>query len=234
MPNLDSGGAGVRQRISPTGLAIVKAFEGCLAPVPGRPGYFKPYVDPVGVLTIGYGHTNHHEPKFTTNTVWSQQQCDEALAGDMATFEAHVARLAKVALTQYEFDALVSWSYNTGGPATATLWRKLNAGDKASVPRELAKWNRGGGKVLNGLVRRRKSEGELFAGNVAAALKTAGAKAPVATPRQQAASPPLVVNKPPPDDTQSPLSSTGDTQPTPQPSFWAAFFMAIANAFKRK
>lgn len=48
------------------------------------------------------------------------------------------------------------------------------------------------------------------------------------------AAPPLVVNKPPPDDTQSPLSSTGDTQPTPQPSFWAAFFMAIANAFKRK
>lgn len=210
-------------RISPTGLAIVKAFEGCLAPVPGRPGYFKPYVDPVGVLTIGYGHTNHHEPKFTSSTIWSQQQCDEALAGDMATFETHVARQAKVALTQYEFDALVSWSYNTGGPSTATLWRKLNAGDKASVPRELAKWNRGGGKVLNGLTRRRKSEGELFAGNVAAALNTAGVKAPVASSPPPAKDSPAAKPKPP-----------GPIPTPPPPSFWAAFFMALAKAFKRK
>lgn len=214
-------------RMSPTGLAIVKAFEGCLAPVPGRPGYFKPYVDPVGVLTIGYGHTNHHEPKFTTNTVWSQRQCDEALAGDMATFEAHVARQAKVALTQYEFDALVSWSYNTGGPATATLWRKLNAGDKASVPRELAKWNRGGGRVLNGLTRRRKSEGELFAGNVAAALKTAGASAPTTNPYGTRVSEESA-------GVSAPPIKADPKQPTPQPSVWAAFFMALANAFKRK
>lgn len=212
-------------RMSPTGLAIVKAFEGCLAPVKGRPGYFKPYVDPVGVLTIGYGHTNHHEPKFNSSTVWSQQQCDEALAGDMATFEAHVTRLAKVPLTQYEFDALVSWSYNTGGPSTATLWKKLNAGDKASVPRELARWNKGGGKVLNGLTRRRKSEGELFAGNVAAALKTAGTKAPVAPSRPQIAAPPV---KPPPEPVPTPR------QPAPRPSFWTAFFMAIAKLFTRK
>jgi lysozyme len=200
-------------RISPTGLAIVKAFESCLAPVPGRPGFFKPYIDPVGELTIGWGHTNHHEPKFTSSSVWSQQQCDDALAGVMATFEDHVSRLAKVALTQYEFDALVSWSYNTGGPETATLWRKLNAGDKASVPSELAKWNRGGGRVLNGLTRRRKSEGELFAGNVAAALNTAGAKAPV---------------KPPP-----PISAP--PQPTPkEPPTWGGFFMSIASRLKRK
>lgn len=218
MPNLDSGGAGVRQRISPTGLAIVKAFESCLSPVPGRPGFFKPYVDPVGVLTIGWGHTNHHEPKFTSASVWSQKQCDDALAGVMATFEAHVSKLAKVSLTQYEFDALVSWSYNTGGPSTATLWRKLNAGDKASVPSELAKWNRGGGKVLNGLTRRRKSEGELFAGKIADALKTAGAKAPAAISRPQVVAPTV---KPPPD----PVRTTA--QPTPQPSTWAAFLLKL-------
>ena len=197
-------------RISPTGLAIVKAFESCLAPIPGRPGFFKPYVDPVGVLTIGWGHTNHHEPKFTSSSIWSQQQCDDALAGVMATFEGHVSRLAKVALTQYEFDALVSWSYNTGGPETATLWRKLNAGDKKSVPSELAKWNRGGGKVLNGLTRRRKSEGELFAGNVAAALKTAGVN--------------LIYAPPPPDPVPV-------VQATPKsPPSWGGFFMKL---FKR-
>jgi lysozyme len=206
-------------RISPTGLAIVKAFESCLEPVKGRPGYFKPYVDPVGVLTIGWGHTNHHDPKFTASTVWSQQQCDDALAGDMAVFEAHVAKFAKVALSQNEFDALVSWAYNTGGPETATLWRKLNAGDRASIPKELAKWNRGGGKVLNGLVRRRQAEGQLFAGDVAGALKTAGAKVPAIVPDSPAA------NSGPP--------STIPATPV-QPSAWAAFFTAIAKLFGRK
>lgn len=205
-------------RLSPTGLAIVKAFESCLEPVKGRAGYFKPYVDPVGVLTIGWGHTNHHEPKFTSATVWSQQQCDAALAGDMATFEAHVSKFAKVDLSQNEFDALVSWAYNTGGPETATLWRKLNAGDRASVPKELAKWNRGGGKVLNGLVRRRKAEGQLFAGDVLAALQTAGAKIPVIVGNS------LTPTAGPP----SPMPA--QTNP---PSAWAAFFMAIAKPFKR-
>ena len=213
-------------RISQTGLAIVKAFENCLDPVEDRPGYFKAYSDPVGVLTIGYGHTNHHEPKFDSRTVWSQQQCDAALAGDMATFEAHVSKQVKVPLLQHEFDALVSWSFNTGGPSTATVWRKLNAGDKASVPRELAKWEKAGGRVLRGLTRRRKSEGELFAGNVSAALKTAGAKVPAAEHRPEPATlKPPDINDIPPDKQQSPA--------TPQPSFLAAFFMALANAFKK-
>lgn len=163
-------------KISENGLAIVKAFESCLRHVGG--GKFKAYVDPVGVLTIGYGHTNHHEPKFTASTVWTQLQCDVALAGDMATFEEHVSKLAKVELAQHEFDALVSWAFNTGGPKTATLWKRLNAGDKASIPNELAKWNKGGGRELPGLTRRRKAEGQLFAGNIAAAFKTAQISAP--------------------------------------------------------
>lgn len=160
-------------KIGQNGIAVVKAFESCMAKVPGRPGYFKAYVDPVGVLTIGWGHTNHHEPKFTASTVWSQAECDTALVRDLAIFEAHVNKLAKVTLTQNEFDALVSWAYNTGGPSTATVWKRLNAGDKAAVPAELDKWNRGGGKVLNGLVRRRKAEGQLFRGDVAGAYATA-------------------------------------------------------------
>jgi len=203
------------QRISPTGLAIVKAFEGCHAAVKGRPGYFKAYVDPVGVLTIGYGHTNHHEPKFTKDTVWSQQQCDAALARDMATFEAHVSRQAKVPLTQSEFDALVSWAYNTGGPASATLWKRLNAGDKSAVPAQLARWNRGGGKVLNGLTRRRKAEAQLFVGDFLQAFKTAQIKGP----------PPIVVAEARPPDAALPSQ--------PKPSFWEGFFLALANAVKR-
>ena len=160
-------------RTSQNGFALVKAFESCMAAIKTRPGFFKPYKDAVGVLTIGWGHTNHHLPRFDGNTIWSQQQCDDALAGDMQTFERWVSNLAKVTLTQNAFDALVSWSFNTGGPASATLWKKLNAGNKAAVPAELAKWNRGGGKVLAGLTRRRKAEGLMFAGNVSEALKVA-------------------------------------------------------------
>lgn len=161
-------------RMGAHGLAVVKAFEGCMAKMPSRPGYFTAYYDPVNVLTIGYGHTNHHAPKFDAATVWSQAQCDAALAGDMKTFEDHVNRQARVPLAQHEFDALVSWAFNTGGPSTATLWKELNAGNKAAIPGKLAQWNKAGGKVLNGLTRRRKAEGLLFQGKIQEAYQVAG------------------------------------------------------------
>ncbi|MBN8968931.1 MAG: lysozyme [Rhizobiales bacterium] len=160
-------------RMSQAGLDLVKAFESCMAAIKSKPGFFKPYRDSAGVLTIGWGHTNHHLPRFDGNSVWSRDDCDLALAGDMGTFERWVTDHAKVDLAQHEFDALVSWSFNTGGPATATLWKKLNAGNKAAVPAELTKWNRAGGKVLAGLVRRRKAEGLMFAGKIDEALKLA-------------------------------------------------------------
>jgi len=165
-----------QMKIGPDGLAIVKAFESCMAKVPGKPGYFKSYYDPVNVLTIGWGHTNHHPPRIDAATMWSQAQCDAALAGDMATFEMHVNRLAKVPLKQHEFDALVSWAFNTGGPSHASLWRALNAGDKASIPSNLAQWNKAGGRVLNGLTRRRKAEGLLFQGKIKEAYAVAQVK----------------------------------------------------------
>lgn len=169
-------------KIGPHGLAVVKAFESCLVPMKSRPGYFTAYYDPVGVLTIGWGHTNHHLPRFDAATVWSQAQCDAALAGDMKTFEDHVNSLAKVPLEQHEFDALVSWAFNTGGPASASLWRLLNAGNKSAIPANLAAWNKGGGRVLKGLVRRRKAEGLLFQGKIKEAYQAAQiTKAPVVT-----------------------------------------------------
>lgn len=177
-------------KISATGLAIVKAFESCLRPIGG--GKYKAYVDPVGVLTIGYGHTNHHLPKFDSSTIWTFEQCESVLADDMNIFEKHVANLAKVELKQHEFDALVSWSFNTGGPATATLWRRLNAGDKKAVPAELMKWNKGGGRELPGLTRRRRSESLLFNGDIEGALRVAQVKAPIAKPIPAPVPPPDV------------------------------------------
>lgn len=163
-------------KIGPDGLAIVKAFESCMQKISGRPGFFKAYYDPVNVLTIGWGHTNHHLPKFDASTVWSQAQCDAALAGDMKTFEDHVNRLAKVDLKQHEFDALVSWAFNTGGPPHASVWKAVNSGNKAAVPGSLALWNKAGGRVLNGLTRRRKAEGLLFEGKIKEAHAVAGSK----------------------------------------------------------
>jgi lysozyme len=175
----------VDMKIGPDGLAIVKAFESCLAPVKSKPGFFTAYYDPVHVLTIGWGHTNDHLPKFDAATVWSQAQCDAALAGDMRVFERHVNALAKVPLAQHEFDALVSWSFNTGGPSHASVWRALNSGNKAAVPAALALWNKAGGKVLNGLTRRRKAEGLLFQGKIKEAYAVAQAKP--TTPAKKAA-----------------------------------------------
>ena len=159
--------------ISPAGIELIQAFESCLKPVPGRDGFFKSYYDPVGVLTIGWGHTNHHPPRIERDTVWSQEECDQALDRDLDIFEEQVERLAEVELQQCEFDALVSWSYNTGGPKTATLWKRVNAEQRRQVPVELAKWNRGGGRILRGLTRRRKAEALMFVGEIEAALKVA-------------------------------------------------------------
>lgn len=186
----------VAVRISETGLALVMAFEGCLKPVPGKAGFFKPYTCPAGVLTIGWGHTNHHAPTFSEGTVWSQRQCDDALRGDLARFERIVARTAAAPLAQHEFDALVSWAYNTGGPSSAGVWRALRAGRRRDVAAELAKWNRGGGLVLAGLVRRRKAEGLLFDGRIEEALRVAGARPPAAGAVSPSA-PPDVAPAPP-------------------------------------
>lgn len=194
------------------GLAVVKAFESCMQAVKARPGFFAAYVDPVGVLTIGWGHTNDHLPRFTATAIWSQADCDAALAGDMATFEKHVNSLAKVDLKQCEFDALVSWSFNTGGPSTASLWTELNAGNKAAIPAKLAEWNKGTVKgqkvVLSGLTRRRKAEGLLFQGRIAEAYDVAEIK-----PLPRPVAPSTPVTKPAPVIMPSPPA---------KPGFWAS------------
>ncbi|BBF93393.1 lysozyme [Blastochloris tepida] len=177
------------------GVPLVQAFESCLDPVTGAPGFFKPYRCPAGVLTIGWGHTNHHAPKFAASAVWSQEDCDRAFVADMAVFERHVAAQmgsALIRLSQGQFDALVSWSFNCGGPETSSVWpaaRKAAASgqakDAAAVAERLARWNKANGKVLAGLVRRRKAEGQLFMGDAAGALKTAGAQSRKPLPMPQ-------------------------------------------------
>jgi lysozyme len=147
--------------LTTAGANLIHHFEGCLK----KDGaHFKAYHCPANVLTIGWGHTNHHGRKFDAATRWSMEECDAAFLEDMAGFEKAVRRLVKVPLTPYQYDALVSFCYNCGegNLAKSTLLRKVNAGDFEGAALEFPKWNKGGGKVLAGLTRRRASEALLF------------------------------------------------------------------------
>jgi lysozyme len=157
-PPPPTGGA---KKIGSKGAALVKAFESCMKKVPGG---FQAYFDPVNVLTIGWGHTNHHGRKFDANTIWTQAECDAEFLNDMALFEGTVNKLVKVAINQDQFDALVSFAFNVGGGnlEKSTLLKKLNAGDFPGAAQEFKRWNKADGKVLPGLTRRRASESLLF------------------------------------------------------------------------
>ena len=94
----------------------------------------------------------------------TQEQAEEMLRDEMAEYEGYVNSLVTVELNQNQFDAMVSWVYNLGGGnlASSTLLKVLNAGDYDGVPAQMMRWNKAGGKVLEGLTRRRQAEADLF------------------------------------------------------------------------
>ena len=96
--------------------------------------------------------------------VVTQEQADALLAADIQRFEKGVAALLKVQVTQGQFDALVSFSFNCGlgNLESSTLLRKLNAGDVDGAAAEFPRWNKAGGSVLRGLTLRREAEQRLF------------------------------------------------------------------------
>jgi GH24 family phage-related lysozyme (muramidase) len=154
--------------IGPDGIALIKRFEGCARL--RADGLIQAYPDPgtgAEPWTIGWGATGRddfHGGRIGPSTRWTQAQCDERLAQDLVRYadEVAVAVRAAPATTQSQFDALVSFHYNTGAIARATLTRRHIAGDHAGAAREFARWNRAGGRVLKGLVRRRAAEADLY------------------------------------------------------------------------
>lgn len=141
---------------SDKGIALIKEFEGCKLTA---------YQDSVGVWTIGYGWTQPVDGKpIRAGMTIKQETAERLLKTGMVSYERDVSRLVKVGLTQGQFDALVSFTYNLGARSlsTSTLLRKLNAGDYAGAADEFLRWNKAGGKVLNGLTRRREAERALF------------------------------------------------------------------------
>lgn len=147
--------------LSEAGMRLVQAFEGCLTK---KGDHYHAYRCPANVLTIGWGHTNHHGRQFDEHARWTLAECDQAFMEDMDGFERAVRKAVIVPLKQYQFDALVSFTYNCGegNLKKSTLLKKVNASDFDGAAKEFIKWNKANGKVLNGLTRRRKSEALMF------------------------------------------------------------------------
>lgn len=142
--------AGALLATSAAGVAFVSQHEGLRRSA---------YKDPVGIVTVCYGHT----ATARMGQSYSKEACQALLQSDLRAAEAAVRRLVKVPLSQETFDALVSFTLNVGAGnlAKSTLLRKLNRGDYEGACRELPKWVSAGGVVLPGLVTRRAEEMKL-------------------------------------------------------------------------
>lgn len=138
-------------RISQRGIDLIKSFEGL---------YLEAYKCPAGVWTIGWGTTKGVTPGMKI----TKEKAEELLRADLVKFEAAVEKNVKVTINQNMFDSLVSFTYNLGegNLKSSTLLKKLNSEDYYGASQEFQRWNKAGGKVLNGLIRRREAERDLF------------------------------------------------------------------------
>lgn len=133
-------------KLGKAGQDLIKHFEGL---------ELKAYKCPSGVWTIGWGHT----AGVQQGQIITEQQAQEIFENDMKVYERYVNYYVKHTLTQNQFDALVSFTYNCGPGNLQKLIRNRTLEQIADA---LLLFNKGGGKVLAGLVRRRKMERELF------------------------------------------------------------------------
>lgn len=139
-------------RYSLNGLHLTEQFEGLR---------LRAYPDPASggaPWTIGYGHTG---PDVHAGLVWTPQQAEAELKRDIGRAESNVnAVVQRTDLSQGEFDALVDFAFNCGcrNLDGSTLLRLVNAGNFAAAANEFERWDRGDGKVVAGLLRRRLAE----------------------------------------------------------------------------
>jgi GH24 family phage-related lysozyme (muramidase) len=147
-------GEGDGQRLSDRGVEFIARFEGFRGAL---------YNDPAGHCTIGYGHLVHRgrcnggEPAEFRAGI-SRQRAAQLLRQDAAV------AVAAVPLAPWQFDALVSFTFNVGAGAfrRSTLLERLNAGAYEAVSEQLRRWVTAGGRILPGLVARRNAEAKLF------------------------------------------------------------------------
>ena len=155
--------------ISEAGIQLIKSFEGC---------HNQPYKCPAALWTIGFGRVLYPDQarlktderasyslRSEHNRLWNADEIDALLEADLLRFSDGVLRLCPAAAdNQCHLDAMVSFAFNVGlgNLQSSTLRMKFNRGDHYGAADEFLKWNKAGGKVLNGLVRRREAERALF------------------------------------------------------------------------
>ena len=139
--------------ISTAGVDLLTHFEGLR---------LEAYQDSVGVWTIGYGHTKGVIPSMKI----TESQANNLLKTELIEYQNYINSMVNVSLDQCQFDALVCWVYNLGPTnlSNSTLLTLLNQEVKFHIPEQIRRWNKAGGKVLKGLVRRREAEALMFAG----------------------------------------------------------------------
>jgi len=133
-------------------IELIKSFEGFSSKV---------YLCPAGLETIGYGHVITAVEKFK---IINKENAEKLLKQDVYKAEVLVIRNIHINLTQSQFDALISFTFNLGGAALqrSTLRQKVNRNDHMQVPKELMRWVCSNGQVLPGLIRRRSLESNLY------------------------------------------------------------------------
>lgn len=157
---------------------LIRRFEGIMDGDPTTVN-LDPYLDPVGIWTIGWGHVvrdaNDRPIRGIENRKLAQEvypdgltmaQAVVLLEDDMRGLPAAIKKMATVPLKWHQLGALISFSFNVGITAlrTSTLLRLYNAGQPDAAADQFARWNRSGGKVLAGLINRRAAEAKLFRG----------------------------------------------------------------------
>jgi lysozyme len=163
------------REINRAGLELIQAFEGLPDGDP-RTAKLDPYLDPVGVWTIGWGHaivvagallrgaTNRKRARALYPEGITRAQAELLLRADLLDTCRDVAAALEVETTDNQFAALVSFTFNLGigNLRKSTLLRLVNASDFAGAAAEFPRWNKAGGRVLSGLTRRRQAEAALF------------------------------------------------------------------------
>ena len=139
-------------RLNLRGLDIIRRFEGLK---------LEAYQDPVGIWTIGYGHTG---PEVVKGLKVTEQEASEQLIRDINTTERQLDKALKVVLNRNQYSALVSLVFNIGigNFQKSTLLRVLNEGDYGKAAKEITRWTYAGKSQLLGLIKRRAEEKMLF------------------------------------------------------------------------
>ena len=157
------------RKINKAGIDLVKQFEGLS---------LKPYKCPADIPTIGYGATYYEDGKKVTlqDPNITEARAEQLLVAHLDKFCKIVESLVKVTLTDNQFAALVSFTYNLGegNLKSSTLLKKLNASNYADTATEFEKWNKAAGKVLAGLTKRRQAEKALFLHSIQPAKQAPG------------------------------------------------------------